>query len=78
MKAHTSRSAYLSFSHNFYWDRKFNLTWNLTKYLNASFHSGTLAEVEEPYLQVNKAINRSDYEIWKDSVMLSLRGLGRL
>lgn len=75
--AHESRSAYLTFSHNFYWDRQFNLTWNLTKYLNASFHSGTLAEVEEPYLQVNKAINRSDYEIWKDSVMLSLRELGR-
>jgi hypothetical protein len=75
--AHENSSAYLTFSHNFYWDRQFNLTWNLTKHLNASFHSGTLAEVEEPYLQVNKAINRSDYEIWKDSVMLSLRGLGR-
>lgn len=72
-----NRSAYLTFSHNFYWDRQFNLTWNLSTHLNASFHSGTLAEVEEPYLQVNKAINRSDYEIWKDSVMLSLRGLGK-
>ena len=75
--ASESRSAYLTFSHNFYWDRQFNLTWNLTKNLNATFHSGTLAEVEEPYLQVNKSINRSDYEIWKDSVMLSLRELGR-
>ncbi len=72
-----SQPAYLTFSHNFYWDRQFNITWNLTPHLNASFHSGTLAEIEEPYLQVNKTINRNDYEVWKDSVMLSLRGLGR-
>lgn len=72
-----SQTAYLSYSHNFYWDRQLNLTWNLTPHLNISFRSGTLAEIEEPYLQVNKAINRDDYEIWKDSVMLSLRELGR-
>jgi protein involved in gliding motility SprA len=41
-----------------------------------SFQSGTRAEIEEPYLQVNKKLNRNDYEIWKDSVMHSIRNLG--
>lgn len=68
---------YLSFSRNFYWDRDFYITWDLTRNLSASFRSGTVAEIEEPYLQVNKEINRSDYEIWKDSVVLSIRNLGK-
>lgn len=73
----TNPSTYLTFGHNFYWDRQFGFTWNLTRHLNVSFQSGTFAEIEEPDLQVNKAINRSDYEIWKDSVTHSLRRLGK-
>ena len=68
---------YLSFSRNFYWDRDLFVTWNLTRNLRASFRSGTIAEIEEPYLQVNREINRSDYEIWKDSVLISLSDLGK-
>lgn len=72
-----SQRQYLSFSRNFFWDRDFSITWDLTRNLKASFHSGTIAEIEEPYLQVNKKINRSDYEIWKDSVIHSIRELGK-
>jgi len=68
---------YLSYSRNFYWDRDLQITWDLTRNLRSSFRSGTVAEIEEPYLQVNKEINRSDYEIWKDSVLISLRDLGK-
>jgi cell surface protein SprA len=68
---------YLSFSRNFYWDRDLYVTWDLTRNLKTSFRSGTVAEIEEPYLQVNREINRSDYEIWKDSVMMSIRDLGK-
>lgn len=68
---------YLTFSQNFFWDRDFSLTWDLTRNLKTSFRSGTMAEIEEPYLQVNKKINRADYEIWKDSVSQSIRNLGK-
>lgn len=68
---------YLTFSQNFFWDRDFSLTWDLTRNLKTSFRSGTIAEIEEPYLQVNKKINRADYEIWKDSVTQSIRNLGK-
>jgi cell surface protein SprA len=67
----------LSFSSNFFWNRDISITWDLTRNLKTAFRSGTIAEIEEPYLQVNKEINRSDYAIWKDSVMQSIRELGK-
>lgn len=67
---------YLTFSQNFFWDRDFSLTWDLTRNLKTAFRSNTVAEIEEPYLQVNKKINRTDYEIWKDSVVQSIKNLG--
>ena len=72
-----SQRHYLSFSRNFYWERDLMITWDLTRNLRTSFRSGTVAEIEEPYLQVNREINRSDYEIWKDSVVMSIRDLGK-
>lgn len=68
---------YLSFSRNFFWNRDISITWDLTRSLKTAFRSGTVAEIEEPYLQVNKQLNRSDYTIWKDSVMQSIRELGK-
>ncbi len=68
---------HLTFSRNFFWNRDFSFTWNMTRNLRVSFRSGTIAEIEEPYLQVNKRINRSDYEIWKDSVIQSIANMGR-
>ena len=66
----------LSWSQSFLWDRDFNINWDFTKNLKFSFQSGTQAEIEEPYLQVNKKLNRDDYDKWKDDVMRSLRQLG--
>ena len=72
-----SEPQYLTFSHNFLWDREFSIVWDITRNLRTSFRSGTVAEIEEPYLQVNKKINRDDYEIWRDSVNQSIRSLGK-
>jgi cell surface protein SprA len=72
-----SPQRYLSFSRNFFWNRDLSVTWDLTRSLKTEFRSGTVAEIEEPYLQVNKQLNRSDYEIWKDSVAQSIRELGK-
>lgn len=72
-----TQTHYLSFSQNFVWNRDFSLLWDLTKNLKLSVRTGTIAEIEEPYLQVNKKINPDDYELWKDSVMHSIKELGR-
>lgn len=71
-----SDKQFLSWSQNFYWDRDFSLSWDFTKNLKASIQTGTKAEIEEPYLQVNKKLNPGDYEIWKDSVMRSIKNFG--
>ena len=71
-----SNQKYLRFSSNFFWNRNFDINWNITRNLIFSLRSGTLSEIEEPYLQVNKKINRNDYDIWKDSIASSIANLG--
>jgi len=71
-----SENQFLSWSSSFYWDRNFSLSWDFTKNLKGSIQTGTKAEIYEPYLQVNKKLNPGDYELWKDTVMQSLKDLG--
>jgi cell surface protein SprA len=65
-----------SFRQEFYWDRGMSMNWNLTKNLNFSLKTGTQAIIEEPHVQVNKQLNPDAYQIWKDSVWQSIRGMG--
>ncbi len=67
----------VSFSQNFLWNRQFQLRWDIFKALHFNFQSGTRAEVEEPYMQVNKDLYPDRYSAWKDSVKTSLRNFGR-
>ncbi len=71
----------ISVSKNFLWDRKFVLTWNFTTSLSASFNSNTTAHIIEPVLDkagqvVDRKLYPDQYQVWKDSVMQSIRGLG--
>ena len=66
-----------TFSQNWTWNRNFSLKWDIFKALHFSFQSGTKAEIEEPYTQVNKDLYPDRYEAWKDSVKWSLRHFGR-
>ena len=66
-----------TFSQNWTWNRNFSLKWDIFKALHFSFQSGTRAEIEEPYTQVNKDLYPDRYEAWKDSVKWSLRHFGR-
>ena len=66
----------VSFSQNFYWDRAFDIRWNPLSNLMLNLTSGTNARIEEGYLQVNKNLNREDYEKWKDTVIKSIADLG--
>ena len=66
-----------TFSQNWTWNRNFSLKWDIFKALHFSFQSGTKAEIEEPYTQINKDLYPDRYEAWKDSVKWSLRNFGR-
>lgn len=72
----TNDNLFLTWSQNFYWDRDFSINWDPLRNLKISLQTGTRAEIEEPYLQVNKKLNRDDYDIWRDEVLRSIRNLG--
>lgn len=71
-----NNNRFLSWSQEFYWDRDFSINWDLTRNLKFGFKSGTRAEIEEPYMQVNKKLNKDHYDEWRDSVWQSIKSLG--
>lgn len=64
-------------SNQFYWNRDLSINWDIFKSLRMSLTARTRAEIEEPYRVVNKDLYPDDYEVWKDSVKMSLRRLGK-
>jgi cell surface protein SprA len=67
----------VSFREDFFWKRSLETQWKLTQNLNFTFSSGTNARIETPHRQVNKLLNPNDYALWRDSVIQSIRDLGR-
>ena len=67
----------VSFSQQFYWNRDFSLRWDPLQLIKLSFNARTRAEIEEPYIVVNKDLYPDEYQIWKDSVKISLMNMGR-
>ncbi len=67
----------LTFASDFLWNRSLQLRWDPTKLIHFSFSSGTNAEIEQPYVAVNRDLFPDDYTFWKDSVSRSIRQLGR-
>ena len=66
----------LTFSQQFNWNRSMAIKWDPTTNLRMSLNTGTNAEVEEPFLPVNKERYPNEYAAWKDSVKHSLRNFG--
>jgi cell surface protein SprA len=66
----------VSFSQNFFWNRSFDIRWNVLSNLSLNLTSATNARIEEPYVQVNKKLNPDQYKVWKDSVKRSIADLG--
>jgi len=76
MEATENQNLPLTFASQFLWNREFNLRWDLTKNLHMNFQSATNAEIEEPYMPVNKDLYPDRYEVWKDSVWTSIKHMG--
>lgn len=66
-----------TFSQQFRWQRDLSVSWDPMRLLKSSFTAKTGAEVEEPYMMVNKDLYPDQFELWKDSVKTSLRSMGR-
>lgn len=76
MESTENQNLPLTFSSQFLWNREFNLRWDLTKNLHMNFQSATNAEIEEPYVPVNKDLYPDQYSVWKDSVWTSIKHMG--
>ena len=66
----------VSFSQTFLWDRSIGIDWDPLPSLSMTLSTNTNARIEEGHLQVNKNLNRDDYEKWRDTVMKSIADLG--
>ena len=66
----------LTFSQQFNWNRSMSIKWDPTTNLRMNLSTGTNAEVEEPFLPVNKERYPSEYLAWKDSVKHSIESFG--
>ena len=67
----------VTFSQQFYWNRDLTVRWDPLQLLKLSFSARTRAEIEEPYTVVNKDLYPDQYQLWKDSVKISLMNMGR-
>ncbi len=67
----------IQFNEQFLWNREFSMRWDFTKNLHMNFQSATHAEIEEPYTPLNKDLYPDRYSAWKDSVLTSIKNLGR-
>lgn len=67
----------VTFSKNFLWNTDFNLNWNLTKNMKLTFSLNNISRIEETLNSpVNKDRYRTEYEHWKDTVMMSIKEFG--
>lgn len=67
----------VTFSQQFYWNRDLSVRWDPLQLLKLTFSARTRAEIEEPYTVVNKDLYPDQYQLWKDSVKMSLMNMGR-
>ena len=67
----------VTFSQEFMWNRRMDIRWDLLKSLKMNLSTATNAEIEEPYMPVNRALYPDEYAVWKDSVQHSIARMGR-
>ncbi len=67
----------ITISKNFNWNRYFDLNYNLTKSLKFDFSSATNARIDEPEGIVDRDAYKTEYELWKDSVLTNILNGGR-
>ena len=67
----------VTFSQQFRWNRDLSVRWDPTRLLKLTLTARTNAEIEEPFTVVNRDLYPNEYELWKDSVRMSLASMGR-
>jgi cell surface protein SprA len=66
-----------TYDKEFAMSRIFDLKYDVTKQLKVDFSSTNMATIDEPFGAVDKKLYESEYDYWKDSVMVNLKNFGR-
>lgn len=64
-----------TFKKDFYWNRDYNLKFDLTKNLKFDFSASNIARIDEPEGRYSREIDY--YEAYQDSIWQNIRSLGR-
>ncbi len=66
-----------SFRKDFEWSRIYDFKYDVTRQLKVDFTATNLSRIDEPYGGVDKSRFRSQYDVWRDSVLTNIRRGGR-
>jgi len=66
-----------SFRKDFEWSRIYDFKYDVTRQLKVDFTATNLARIDEPTGGVDKKRYQSEYENWRDSVIVNLKNFGR-
>ncbi len=66
-----------SFRKDFEWNSIFDFKYDVTRQLKVDFTATNIARIDEPSGGVDKKRYRSEYENWRDSVLVNLKNFGR-
>jgi len=66
-----------SFRKDFEWSRIYDFKYDITRQLKFDFTATSIARIDEPPGGVDRRRYKTEYEIWKDSVLTNLRNFGR-
>ena len=70
------RSIPMTWSQDFLWNRSMGINWDITGDIHLALKTATNAEIQEPYVPVNKSLYPDEYTMWKDSVWHSIKHFG--
>ena len=66
-----------TFKKDFEWRRIFDVKYDLTRQLKVDFTATNIARIDEPEGGVDRDRYKSEFELWRDSVLTNLRNFGR-
>ncbi|HKK63403.1 MAG TPA: cell surface protein SprA, partial [Bacteroidales bacterium] len=66
-----------TFKKDFYWNRDYNLKFDLTRNLKFNFSASNIARIDEPEGRFSRELDSRDYELYRDSVITNIINMGR-
>ncbi len=66
-----------TFRKDFFWNRYYDVKWDLTNSLKIDFSAGNIARIDEPQGGVDRERYQENYGTWRDSVLTNIRNFGR-